>query len=87
MAWKNPYIQNVVLEKALQTRGSKKPLPIKIWSRSSTILPIFAGLRFSVYNGKDFFLLSITPEMAGFKFGEFVPTRARYKFKKKKKKK
>lgn len=87
MVWKNPYIQNVVLEKALQIKGNGKSLPIKIWSRSSTILPDFAGLRFSVYNGKDFLPLLIIPEMVGFKFGEFVPTRARYKFKKKKKKK
>ncbi len=87
MAWKNPYIQNVVLEKALQIKDSKKSLPIKIWSRSSTILPIFAGLRFMVYNGKDFSPIIVTPEMSGFKFGEFVPTRARSKFKKKKKKK
>jgi small subunit ribosomal protein S19 len=87
MSWKNPYIQNSVLEKALQMKRSGKSFPIKVWSRSSTILPLFVGLRFSVYNGKDFFPLLATEEMIGLKFGEFVPTRARYKFKSKKKKK
>lgn len=87
MVWKNPYIQNVLLKKALQSKSREKQFSRKVWSRSSTIHFLFVGLRFSVHNGKDFLPLVITPEMVGFKFGEFVPTRVRYKFKKKKKKK
>lgn len=58
-----------------------------MWSRSSTIVADFVGLRFRLHNGKTFFPLVIGRDMVGYKFGEFVPTRARYEFKKKKKKK
>lgn len=44
------------------------------------------GLRIRVYNGKDYYPLLILPEMIGHKLGEFVFTRARYEYKKKKKK-
>ena len=48
---------------------------IKIWSRASTIVPEFIGLRFAVHNGKVFVPLIVTENMIGHKFGEFAPTR------------
>lgn len=59
----------------------------KTCSRESIIPMEFVGLRFKVYNGKNFVLLPITEDMVGFRLGEFVMTRSRYEFKKKKKKK
>lgn len=66
---------------------SDKNLSLKTWSRTSTVTNELFGLRVKVHNGKDFIPLLITPEMHGHKLGEFLGTRARYEFKKKKKKK
>lgn len=87
MAWKIAYTQNSLIEKVISLKKKGKAFSLKTWSRSSTIISYFVGLRFRVYNGKIFFPLVITPEMVGYKLGEFVATRARYEFKKKKKKK
>lgn len=57
-----------------------------VWSRSLIIVEKLVGLRFKVYNGKEFILIQIKIDMVGHKLGEFVSTRARYEFKKKKKK-
>jgi ribosomal protein S19 len=48
---------------------------LRVFSRSSTILDQFVGLRFEVYNGKTFKTLKISKEMVGYKFGEFVFTK------------
>lgn len=66
---------------------SDKNLSLRTWSRASTVTKELLGLRVRVHNGKDFIPLLITPEMYGHKLGEFLGTRARYEFKKKKKKK
>lgn len=87
MSWKIAYTQNTLLEKVASLKDKKKSSSLKTWSRSSTIISDFVGLRFRIHDGKDFFPLLITPEMVGSKLGEFAPTRARYEFKKKKKKK
>ena len=67
--------------------SSPKSSPLRVWSRSLIIVEKLIGNRLRVYNGKEFIPLLIAPEMVGHKLGEFVPTRARYEFKKKKKKK
>lgn len=85
MSWKNLFLQNSLLRKVSSLNEKKKKTSLKTWSRSSTIIPEFVGLRFRVYNGKDFFPVTVTPEMIGFKLGEFVTTRAKYVYKKKKK--
>jgi small subunit ribosomal protein S19 len=55
---------------------SRQPLgEIKIWSRRSTILPIFVGHKFLVHNGQKFISLLIKENMVGFKFGDFIFTR------------
>ena len=87
--WKLPYIESSLLRKIskLKNRKNAKSFSIKTWSRASVISSGFVGLRFRVHNGKTFFPLFIVPEMIGYKLGEFVSTRVRYEFKKKKKKK
>ena len=66
---------------------SPRSSSLKVWSRSLKVVEKLVGIRLRVYNGKEFIPLLILPEMLGHKLGEFVPTRARYEFKKKKKKK
>jgi ribosomal protein S19 len=41
----------------------------------------------NVHSGKKLVPLTLTDDMIGHKIGEFVPTRAKFEFKKKKKKK
>ena len=87
-SWKSPYIENSLLRKVFSQKLKKgNSFSLKVWSRASTICFDFVGLRFRLHNGKDFFPVIVSPEMVGHKFGEFVPTRVRYEFKKKKKKK
>ncbi|KAI1106773.1 hypothetical protein F4804DRAFT_329968 [Jackrogersella minutella] len=49
--------------------------PIRTQARAATILPSFVGLKFQVYNGKEYGDVEITEEMVGHKLGEFVTTR------------
>lgn len=81
--WKGPYIKPSLLKTVKKIKDINKP--IKTWSRSSTILPDFVGLRFDIYNGKIFSQLLITDEMVGHKLGEFVFSKKRHIYRKKKK--
>ena len=56
-------------------------------SRNSDIVPKFIGNTFLVHSGNQYKEVIITTEMIGHKFGEFVFTRAKYVYKKKKKNK
>ena len=85
MSWKSFFVQNSLLQKVSGLVTKKKNFSVKTWSRSSTIISDFVGCRFRVHNGKDFVPILITPEMVGFKLGEFAFTRAKYEYKKKKK--
>lgn len=58
-----------------------------ILPRNYTVISQVVGLVCNVHSGKKFVKLSLTEEMIGHKVGEFVPTRERFEFKKKKKKK
>jgi len=82
--WKGPFI-NTKIFKDLNNKKTKST--IKTVSRHSEIIPRFIGLVFEVYNGKSFSKIEITENMVGFKLGEFSPTRKKFSFKKKKKKK
>jgi len=87
-SWKCHYIESSLLKKVSSQRLKKNnSFSVKTWSRSSTICKDFVGLRFRVHNGKEFFPVVVSSDMIGHKLGEFVPTRVRYEFKKKKKKK
>jgi len=82
--WKGPFI-NTKLFKDVNNKKAKNI--IKTVYRHSEITPRFIGLIFEVYNGKNFSKVEITEDMVGFKLGEFAPTRKKFSFKKKKKKK
>lgn len=60
---------------------------ILILKRNFEITFQIIGLTCHVHDGKNFLKLNISENMVGHKLGEFVPTRAKFVFKKKNKKK
>jgi len=82
--WKGPYISsNTGITQTSQKFKEQIKNPIKTADRTSKIIPKFVGLTFKIYNGKTFLNLKVTEDMVGYKFGEFVPTRKKFNFKKK----
>jgi small subunit ribosomal protein S19 len=76
--WKGPFVDGYVLAKAEKQLSAPRAMPIKTWSRRSTVMPEFVGLTFQVHNGKTFVPVTIAEEMVGMKLGEFAPTRTYY---------
>lgn len=73
--WKPTYINLSILQKIAKHNNKGN---IKVWCRSSTILPIFKDKTFDVYNGKNFTTIKINNnDKIGHKFGEFAPTKKR----------
>lgn len=73
--WKGPFVDGYLIKKVTKVLTSGKKEVIKIWSRRSTIIPMFVGITFMVYNGKKHIPVTVREEMVGHKFGEFSPTR------------
>ena len=66
------------IHKAHQEKQSgKEPKIIKTHLRDFPILPKMVGLKFGVYNGKEFKIIQVMEKMLGHYFGEFVLTRKR----------
>lgn len=57
---------------------------IKIYNKNLTILPEYINHFVNVYNGRTFINLKINEKMVGYKFGEFINTRKKHIYKKKK---
>lgn len=74
--WKGPLVK---------LKDNQKKLPLL--PRNYEITSQIVGLTCNVHSGKKFVKLSLNDEMIGHKVGEFVPTREKFEFKKKKKKK
>ena len=72
---KGPFIDHHLMDKIVKAKEVKSKLPIKTWSRRSTIVPDFVGHTFLVHNGKVFSSVFVTENMVGHKLGEFSPTR------------
>ena len=73
--WKGPFVDPSLIKKVEKLKLGSKNMPIKTWSRKSTIIPEFVGHSFLIYNGKKFIPIKISEEMVGHKLGEFSPTR------------
>ena len=73
--WKGPFVEESLIKKVEKQKTDPKKLPIKTWSRKSTIIPEFVGVSFLIYNGKKFIPVTISEDMVGHKLGEFAPTR------------
>jgi len=78
--WKGPFTGKK------QNINTKLKKDIIIISRNSEILPNYLGSSFNIYNGKTYSEITVSDDMVGHKFGEFSFTRAKFVFKKKKKK-
>ena len=76
--WKGPFVEESLMKKVDKYKDDPKKIPIKTWSRKSTILPDFVGVSFQIYNGKKFIPITISEDMVGHKLGEFSPTRTFY---------
>ena len=49
--WKGPFVEESLMKKVDKYKDDPKKIPIKTWSRKSTILPDFVGVAFQIYNG------------------------------------
>jgi small subunit ribosomal protein S19 len=72
---KGPFVDDHLMRKVEASVRSNDHRVIKTWSRRSTILPEFVGLKFNVHNGRKFVTVLVTENMVGHKLGEFAPTR------------
>ncbi len=72
---KGPFVAPSLLKRieAMNSAGDKKI--VKVWYRSSMIVPDFIGHTLAVHNGKKFIPVYVTENMVGHKLGEFSPTR------------
>ena len=73
--WNGPFVEASLIKKVEKQKTDPKKMPIKTWSRKSTIIPEFIGVSFLIYNGKKFIPLTVSEDMVGHKLGEFAPTR------------
>ncbi|MBL7160019.1 MAG: 30S ribosomal protein S19 [Candidatus Aenigmarchaeota archaeon] len=64
-------------QKKLLESLRKKQKIVKTHVREMVILPEMIDKKLAVYNGKDWVILEIIPEMLGHKLGEFSHTRGR----------
>ncbi len=60
-----------LIEKVNEHIKEKSDKIIKTHIREAVILPSWVGLRFGIYNGKEFKDMVITEEMLGHRLGEF----------------
>jgi small subunit ribosomal protein S19 len=64
-----------LLEKIRKVKEAGGTGTIRTHLRDMIVLPEMVGLKFGIYNGKEFVMVDMVPEMVGHKFGEFAQTR------------
>ena len=79
--WKGPLVNKNSIKNIQNSKTTHTSIKI---TRSSKILPKFLKKTFEIYNGNEFHEILVSEEMIGYRFGEFVATRKRFSFKKKK---
>ena len=72
---KGPFVDESLLIKLNKVQESGSKVPIKTWSRRSTITPEFVGYTVSVHDGRKHIPVFVTENMVGYKFGDFAPSR------------
>ena len=70
--WKGPFSQL-----NLKLIDIKQKKETRVWSRTSTVLPLQIGKEYKVYNGKSWIPVKVIEEMVGHRFGEFASTRGK----------
>ena len=73
--WKGPFVEESLMKKLDKNKADPKKIPIKTWSRKSTIIPDFVGVSFLIYNGKKFIPITVSEDTVGHKLGQIAPTR------------
>ncbi len=58
-----------------EVKEHKSNKPIRTHLRDMIIIPQFVGKKFAIYNGKDWNIVEVIPEMLGHVMGEFSLTR------------
>ena len=74
-AKKGPFCDSTLVKKVETAVAVKDKKPIKTWSRRSTILPEFIGLKIALHNGRQHVPVYVSENMVGHKIGEFALTR------------
>ncbi len=60
-------------------RGKSKDKPVRTHVRDMIILPEMVNARLAIYNGKEWVMVVVLPEMIGHYLGEFAQTRKQVK--------
>ncbi len=63
-----------LIEKAERIKKAGNGKAVRTHTREAVIIPAWLGMKFSVYNGKEFKEMEITAEMLGHRLGDFVFT-------------
>lgn len=69
------YVNERLLSKIEKMKSKWEKKVIKVWDRSSQIVPEYIGFTLAVHNWKQFISVYVTEDMIGHKLWEFVPTR------------
>ena len=69
---RNGTVYKKLLEKVERYKQRKIDKPIRTHAREAVILPSWIGMRFDVYNGKEFLPVQVTANMLGHRLGEFA---------------
>ncbi len=64
----------MLIEKVQRYKQAKKDKPVRTHVREAVILPSWIGMRFEVYNGKEFQVVQVAANMLGHRLGEFAYT-------------
>jgi small subunit ribosomal protein S19 len=65
------------VRKAKKSRLDGKDVTVKTHVREAIILPDWVGVKFGIHNGKEFKLVVISPEMIGYRLGDFAHSTGR----------
>jgi ribosomal protein S19 len=80
---KGPYFATYIVDLAQRYSLAK---PYKTNARASGILSILIGRKLSVHSGNKYREIQLTQKILKYKLGELVPTRKRFEYKRKLKK-
>ena len=69
---RNSMAYKKLIEKVERHKQKKSDKPIRTHTREAVILPSWIGMRFDVYNGKEYKQLQISANMLGHRLGEFA---------------
>lgn len=74
-----PPRQKKLLKRVRRARaeGKQEKAFLRTHCRDMVVLPEMVGLKFGVYNGKEFVRVEVRPEMIGHRLGEFARTRGK----------